>query len=89
MQDFRNLSLNGYHLCEEGQLYYLVRDKHSASATASDPVTLAITGKKSGPVLLPTLGMKLQPGHVMDHAELWSDMGCPPTAASGESIQEF
>jgi hypothetical protein len=79
-------------VCEHDQLYYLVRDKHSASASASasasDPVTGVIAHKKSGSVLLPALGIKLQPGQVADHTELWTDIGRQLTAASSESAQE-
>jgi hypothetical protein len=80
-------------LCEQDQLYYLVRDKHSAaasaSASASDPVTGVITHKKSESVLLPPLDMKLQPGQTSGHVELWTDIGHPPAPASSESTQEF
>jgi hypothetical protein len=85
--------LNGYHLCEQDELYYLVRDKRSAaasaSASASDPVIGVITHKKSGSVLLPPLGFKFQPGQTSGHAELWTDVGHPPAAASSESPPEF
>ncbi|KAJ9595165.1 hypothetical protein L9F63_013523, partial [Diploptera punctata] len=69
-EDFRNLSINGYHLCQEDHLYYLVRDKHpssvsaSVSVSASDPANEAVNQKKS---------------HTGDQAELWST-----TAASSE-----
>lgn len=82
-------------MCEHDQLYYLVRDKRSASASAasasasaSDPVTGVITHKKSGSVLLPASGIKLQLGQVSDHAELWTHIGRQLTAASSESVQK-
>jgi len=79
-------------LCEHDQLYYLVRDKRSASASASasasDPVTGVITHKKIGSVLLPASGIKLQLGQVTDHAELWTHIGRQLTAASSESVQK-
>jgi hypothetical protein len=60
-----------------------VRDKHSVS----DPGAGEMVHKKSGPLLLPTVGMKLHAGHGADHAELWTDIGRPPTAGSSESLQ--
>nr|CAD7456856.1 unnamed protein product [Timema tahoe] len=73
-QEFQKLTINHCHLRQEGQFYYLVRDKRSSI-------------RKKPCSLIPPLGIKCMYTHLAENQESWKtirSLGCPFTTASSD-----
>ncbi|CAG2053923.1 unnamed protein product [Timema podura] len=73
-QEFQKLTINHCHLRQEGQFYYLVRDKRSSI-------------RKKPCSLIPPLGIKCMYTHIAENQESWKtirSLGCPFTTASSD-----